>query len=85
MNIEIRDPNLQARLQRQMEVSRSTDPEEVLVRLLDTQEELDRWLELKREFIDDEIQRGLDELDRGEIVPESELDAYLAKMKSSSE
>ena len=85
MNIEIRDPNLQARLQRQMEVSRSTDPEEVLVRLLDTQEELDRWLELKKEFINAKIRRAGEQLDRGEGIPDDQLDAYLAKLKAAGE
>jgi predicted transcriptional regulator len=85
MNIEIRDADLQARFQRQMEVSRSSSAEEVLLRLLQTQEEQDRWLQLKRDFINDEIQRGIEQLDRGECVPESELDAYLAKLKASGE
>jgi hypothetical protein len=44
MNIEIRDPNLQARIQKQLEATGSRSVEEVLVRLLETQEEQDRWL-----------------------------------------
>lgn len=85
MNIEIRDPSLQARLQRQMEVSGSSSPEEVLLRLLDTQEELDRWLLERRDVINDEIERGLEELNRGEGIPESQLDGYLAKLKAGGE
>ncbi len=42
-----------------MEVSGSSSPEEVLLRLLDTQEELDRWLLERRDVINDEIERGL--------------------------
>ncbi|MFP5230284.1 MAG: hypothetical protein ACLGXA_21935 [Acidobacteriota bacterium] len=42
MNIEIRDADLQARFQRQMEASGSASAEEVLLRLLQTQEEQDR-------------------------------------------
>ena len=85
MNIEIRDPNLQARLQRQMEMSGSTSPEEVLLRMLDTQEEMDRWLQLKREFINAKIRRGIEQLDRGEGIPDDQLDAYLAKLRTSGE
>ena len=29
------------------------------------------------------IQRGIEELDRGEGIPEDQLDAYLAKLKTS--
>ena len=40
MTIEIRDPSLEARIQKQLQAS----VEEVLLRLLDTLEEQDRWL-----------------------------------------
>lgn len=85
MNIEIRDANLQARFQRQMEASGSSSAEEVLLRLLDVQEEQDRWLQENRKFIDAKIRRGVEQLDRGEGIPEEELDAYLAKLKAMNE
>jgi hypothetical protein len=66
MNIEIRDANLQARIQRQLETTGSGSVEEVLVHLLETQEEQDRWLLENRDAIDDKIQRGIAQLDRGE-------------------
>jgi hypothetical protein len=44
MTIEIRDPSLEARIQKQLQASGSGSVEEVLLRLLDTQEEQDRWL-----------------------------------------
>ena len=44
MNIEIHDAALQARLQKQLQATGSRNVEEVLVRLLETQEEQDRWL-----------------------------------------
>lgn len=40
MNIEIRDSALEARIKKQLRVT----GEEVLLRLLETQEEQDRWL-----------------------------------------
>ncbi len=83
MNIEIRDADIQARFQRQMEVSGSASAEEALLRLLEAQEEQDRWLREKREFINAKIQRGIEQLDRGEGIPEDQLDAYLAKLKAN--
>jgi hypothetical protein len=44
MTIEIRDASLEARIQKQLQATGSSSVEEVLLRLLDTQEERDRWL-----------------------------------------
>jgi hypothetical protein len=85
MNIEIRDANLEARIRRQVEATNSGSAEEVLLRLLDTQEEQDRWLLDMRDAINAEIQTGIDELDRGEGIPEDQIDAHLAKLKASGE
>jgi hypothetical protein len=54
-----------------------------LVRLLETQEEQDRWLLENRDAINVNVRRGLDQLDRGEGIPEDQLDPYLAKLKTS--
>lgn len=85
MNIEIRDPNLEARLLRQVEASGSGSAEEVLQRLLETQEEQDRWMEESRELHRAKIRRGMAELDRGEGIPEENLDAYLDRLKARGE
>jgi hypothetical protein len=58
MNIEIRDPKLEARLQRQIQATGSDNVEEVLLRLLETQEEQDRWLLENREANNAKIRRG---------------------------
>jgi hypothetical protein len=44
MTIEIRDASLEARLRKQLQATGSSSVEEVLLRLLDTQEEQDHWL-----------------------------------------
>ena len=44
MTIEIRDASLEARIQKQLQATGSSSVEEVLLRLLDTQEEQDCWL-----------------------------------------
>ena len=82
MNIEIRDAALEARIQKQLQVTGSGSVEEVLLHLLETQEEQDRWLLENRETINAKIRRGIDELDRGEGIPDDQLDAHLAKLKN---
>ncbi len=44
MQIEIHDTALEARIKRQIQVTGSGSVEEALLRLLNTQEEQDRWL-----------------------------------------
>lgn len=84
VNIEIHDPTLKARIQKQLQATGSGSVEEVLLRLLETQEEQDRWLLENRETIDAQIGRGIEQLDRGEGIPEDRLDAHLAKLKSQT-
>lgn len=50
--------------------------------MLDQQNE---WLAVNRENVDAKIRRGLEELDRGEGIPEDELDAHLQRLKSQPE
>jgi hypothetical protein len=85
MNIEIRDAALQARIQKQLQATGSSTVEEVLLRLLETQEEQDRWLSENRNAINAKIRRGIDQLDRGEGIPEDKLDDYLANLKTKPE
>jgi hypothetical protein len=82
VNIEIRDGALQARIQKQLQATGSKSVEEVLLRLLETQEEQDRWLLDNRETIGAKIRQGIEQLDRGEGIPEDQLDAHLAKLIS---
>jgi hypothetical protein len=85
MNIEIRDAALQARLQKQLQATGSASVEEVLLRLLETQEEQDRWLAENRDTIHAKIRRGIAQLDRGQGIPEDRLDAHLAELKAKPE
>jgi hypothetical protein len=57
----------------------------VLLRLLETQEEQDRWILENREAINTKIQRGLDQLDRGQGMPEDKLNVCLAELKAKPE
>lgn len=85
MHIEIHDTALEARIQRQIQVTGAASAEEALLRLLETQEEHDRWLMENREAINAKIRRGIVQLDRGEGIPEDQLDAYLAEQKAQPE
>ena len=85
MNIEIQSAALEARIQRQLQTTGSNSLEEVLTRLLETQEEQDRWLMDHRDAINGQIRRGIEQLDRGEGIPDDQLVAHLAHLKSRSE
>lgn len=84
VNIEIRDAAIEARIQRQLQATGSGSVEEVLLRLLETQEEQDRWLLENREAVDVKIKRGIEQLDGGEGIPEDQLDAHLARLKNQT-
>jgi len=85
MDIEIRDSSLQARLQKQLELTGSENLEALLARLLETQEEQDRWLLDNRAAIDAKIRRGLDQIERGQGIPEGQLDEGLKALKTNSQ
>ena len=84
MNIEIHDAALEARIQKLLRASGSCSIEEVLLRLVETQEEQDRWLLENRTAVNAKIRIGIDQLDRGEGIPDDRLDAHLAKLKSQT-
>jgi hypothetical protein len=81
VNLEIRNAALEARLRKQLEATGSADVEELLLRLLETQEEQDRWLLENRLEVDAKIRIGIEQLDRGKGIPDEKLDAHLAKLK----
>ena len=84
MNFEIHDAALKARIQKQLQATGSGSVEEVLLRLLETQEEQDRWLLENQETIVAKIRSGIEQLNRGEGIPEDQLDAHMAKLKNQT-
>ena len=70
MNIEIHDAALEARIQKLLRASGSSSVEEVLLRLVETQEEQDRWFLENRTTVNAKIRTGIDQLDRGEGIPD---------------
>jgi hypothetical protein len=82
MHIEIHDSALEARIRKQIHATGSASAEEVLLHLLETQEEQDRWLLENRDEVDAKIRRGIAQLDCGESIAEDQLDAYGPPLKS---
>ena len=74
MTIEIRNPAIEARLRKQVAATASGSVEEALLRMLDAQEEQDRWLAENRAGIDQKIRRGVEQLERGEGIHEGRRD-----------
>jgi putative addiction module CopG family antidote len=52
-------------------------PDDVIERALEVLHERDEWLMANRQAVDAKIRRGIEELDRGEGIPEDKLDAHL--------
>ena len=71
----------EARLNTPMQATGTASAVEVLMRLLHTQEEQDRWLLENKTAIEDKMQRGLAELERGEGIADSDLAGVLARLK----
>ena len=85
LNIRIRSEIPAAGIQKQLQETGSDSVEEVLLRLLETQEDQDRWLLENREAISAKIRRVIEQLDRGEGIPGKRLDTYLAELKRKGE
>ena len=60
-------------------------PDEVIEQALDMFHSREEWLEANRRAIDASIQRGIDELDRGEGIAEDQVGATLEKLKAQPE
>jgi len=60
-------------------------PDDVIDRALEVLREQDEWLAANRQSIDAKIHRGIEELERGEGIPEDELDAHLELLKAQPE
>lgn len=85
MSIEIRDAELENMIQQQLKITGASSVEELLRKLFaekQAQQDQERWLTENREEIRAKIQRGLDELDRGEGIPDYKARQYIANLRS---
>ena len=71
MNIEIHDAALAARIQKLLRTTGSGSVEEVLLHMVETQEEQDRWLLENRAMVNAKIKTGIDQLEHPIDLPES--------------
>lgn len=84
MTIELK-PDQEYRIAKAMRSGAYQNPDDVIDRALEVLQEQDAWLTANREAIDAKIRKGIDELNRGEGIPEDELDAHLERLKAEQE
>jgi Arc/MetJ-type ribon-helix-helix transcriptional regulator len=61
------------------------NPDEAIASALEMLRSQQAWLLANREAVDTTIRQGIAELDRGEGIPEAQLDTYLARLKAQQE
>ena len=78
-------PEQETRVAEALRSGHYDSPDQVIDRALDVLHEQDEWLTANCGAIDAKILRGIAELDRGEGIPEDELDAHLQRLKAQPE
>jgi putative addiction module CopG family antidote len=84
MTIEL-NPEQESRIAESLRSGAYSSTDEVIDRALEVLRERDEWLVANRQAIEQKIHRGIEQLERGEGIPEDELDAYLARLKAQAE
>jgi Arc/MetJ-type ribon-helix-helix transcriptional regulator len=79
------NPDQEQRIAEALESGQYQSPAEVIDRALDVLREHEQWLIANRDEIDAHLRLGIDELDRGEGIPEGEIKTHLRKLKSQAE
>jgi Arc/MetJ-type ribon-helix-helix transcriptional regulator len=78
-------PQQEIRIEEALRTGVYETPDAVIDRALEVLREQDLWLEANRDGIDTKIRRGMAELDRGEGIPDDELDTHLLRLKAEPE
>jgi Arc/MetJ-type ribon-helix-helix transcriptional regulator len=78
MTIQLK-PEQEIRIAEALRSGAYRSPDEVIDRALEILHERDQWLIENRQALAAKIRRGMEELDRGEGIPEDKLDAHLRK------
>ena len=84
MTIELK-PEQEIRVTEALRSGAYSSSYDVIDRALEVLHEQDEWLTANREANDAKIRTGIAELERGEGIPEDELDAYLTRLKAQPE
>ena len=79
------NPEQENRIAEALRSGAYSSSDDVIDRALEVLHEQDEWLTANREAIDAKIRTGIEELERGEGIPEDELDAYLQRLKAQPE
>ncbi len=84
MTIQLK-PEQEHRITEALRSGAYQSPDDVIDRALEVLHERDEWLLANRQFVDAKIRTGIEELDRGEGIPENKLDEHLARLKAQPE
>jgi Arc/MetJ-type ribon-helix-helix transcriptional regulator len=84
MTIQLK-PEQEHRIAEALRSGAYQSPDDVIDRALEVLHEQDEWLMANRQTVDANIRRGIEELNRGEGIPEDELDAHLEQLKAQPE
>lgn len=79
------EPDREHRIAEALSSGAYRSEDEVINRALDVLHEQDQWLSANRSAIHAVISRGIDELERGEGIPEDQLEEYIAMLKTQPE
>jgi Arc/MetJ-type ribon-helix-helix transcriptional regulator len=79
------NPEQEHRIAEALRTGAYQSPDDVIDHALDVLQEQDEWLIANRQALEEKIRTGIDELERGEGIPEHELDAYLERLKAQPE
>ena len=81
MTIQL-NPEQEQRIEEALRSGAYRSRDEVIDRALEALHEQDEWLTANRRCVDAKIRNGIEELERGEGIPEEELDAHLRRLKT---
>ena len=84
MTIQLK-PEQEHRIAEALRSGAYQSPDDVIDRALEVLQQRDEWLTANRQAVDAKIRRGMEELKRGEGIPEDELDAHLERLKAQPE
>ena len=84
MTIQLK-PEQEHRIAEALRSGAYESPDDVIERALEVLTERDEWLMAHRQAVDAKIRAGIEELDRGEGIPEDKLDAHLHRLKAQPE
>jgi Arc/MetJ-type ribon-helix-helix transcriptional regulator len=84
MTIQLK-PEQERRIAEALRSGAYSNTDDVIDRALEVLHEQDEWLTANRQSIEVKIRSGIAELERGEGIPEDELDAYLQRLKAQPE